>query len=151
MSSYLTFSLMFHNFVFFCCCLHTRPCKIQCTFDCHRVGKTIAPFFVYVWPPPLGSKWPQQTQLLDGVGGTLFKSCKCSWIFLKTYFFGKCLFSPWNVQCDKFWTSLTHLYCPCGDFHQKIFSKHVQFLKIPKILIMIILKMLEKVCNLNFF
>ena len=33
-----------------------RPCKIQCTFDCHRVGKIIAPLFLYVGPPPLGSK-----------------------------------------------------------------------------------------------
>ena len=33
-----------------------RPCKIQCTFYCHRVAKIIAPLFVYVGPPPLGSK-----------------------------------------------------------------------------------------------
>ena len=45
-----------------------RPCKLQCTFYCHRVVKNIALLFVYVGPPPLGSKWPQQTQLSDGVG-----------------------------------------------------------------------------------
>ena len=45
-----------------------RPCKIQCTFYCHRVVKIIAPLFVYVRPQPLGSKWPQRTQLSDGVG-----------------------------------------------------------------------------------
>ena len=28
--------------------LFKRPCKIQCTFDCHRVGKIIASLFVYV-------------------------------------------------------------------------------------------------------
>ena len=44
----------------------------------------------------------------------------------KTYFFGKCLFSPWNVQCDQFLTSPRRLYCPCGDFHQNIFIKLVQ-------------------------
>ena len=35
---------------------HMRPCKIQCTFYCHRVDKIITPLFVYVGPPPLGSK-----------------------------------------------------------------------------------------------
>ena len=33
-----------------------RPCKIQCTFYCHHVVKNIAPLFVYVGLPPLGSK-----------------------------------------------------------------------------------------------
>ena len=36
--------------------LSKRPCKIQCTFYCHRVVKIIAPHYVYVGPPPLGSK-----------------------------------------------------------------------------------------------
>ena len=36
--------------------VYRRPCKIQCTFYCHRVVKNIAPLFVYVGPPPLGSK-----------------------------------------------------------------------------------------------
>ena len=26
------------------------PCKIQCTFDCHHVGKIMAPLYVYVGP-----------------------------------------------------------------------------------------------------
>ena len=43
-----------------------RPCKIQCTFYCHRVVKIIAPLFVYVGPQPIGSKLPKRTQL--GVG-----------------------------------------------------------------------------------
>ena len=34
----------------------TRPCKIQCTFYCHRFDKIISPLFVYGGPPPLGSK-----------------------------------------------------------------------------------------------
>ena len=33
-----------------------RPCKRQFIFYCHRVVKIIAPIFVYVGPPPLGSK-----------------------------------------------------------------------------------------------
>ena len=33
-----------------------RPCKIQCTFYCHRIDKIISPLFVYVGHPPLGSK-----------------------------------------------------------------------------------------------
>ena len=48
--------------------VYMRPCKIQCTFYCHRVAKNIAPLFVYIGPPPLGSKWPQPTQLSNGVG-----------------------------------------------------------------------------------
>ena len=156
-----------------------RPCKIQCTFYCHRVVKIIAPFYVYVGPPPLGSKWPQRTKLSDGVGcqfcffsfsqrkwgvcpkkvgkmafigcsefqwtkfawkllielkryrskvkvfwnawavgfqmvklknlsctkiivhgRTLLKSVSAVGFTEKTKFFGKCLFSRWNVLCD---------------------------------------------------
>ena len=52
-------------------CLNTPyllHCKIQCTFYCHRVVKIIAPLFVYIGPPPLGSTLPQRTKLSDGVG-----------------------------------------------------------------------------------
>ena len=45
-----------------------RPWKIQCTLYSHHIDTIIAPLFVYVWPPPLGSKLPHRTQLSDGVG-----------------------------------------------------------------------------------
>ena len=35
---------------------YMRPCKIQCTFYCHRVEKIILPLFVYDGHPLLGSK-----------------------------------------------------------------------------------------------
>ena len=35
---------------------YMRPCKIQCTFDCHHVDKIIAHLFVDYTPPPLGFK-----------------------------------------------------------------------------------------------
>ena len=41
---------------------------IQCIFDCHSVDKIIAPLFINVGPPPLGSQKPQRRQLSDGVG-----------------------------------------------------------------------------------
>ena len=47
------------------------------------------------------------------------QKCQCSWIFGKIKFLGNCLFSQWNVLCDEFFTSPTHLYCQCEDFHQK--------------------------------
>ena len=37
-------------------------------FDCLRIEQIIAPLFVYVGPPPIGSKLLQRTQLSDGVG-----------------------------------------------------------------------------------
>ena len=57
---------MYKSLVWLCSVM--RPCKIQCTFYCRRVVKIIAPIFVYVGPPPLGSKWPQRNQLSNGVG-----------------------------------------------------------------------------------
>ena len=52
-------------------------------------------------------------------GGTLLKSVSTVGFFEKNKFLGKCLFSPWNVFCDQFLTSPTHLYLQCYDFHQK--------------------------------
>ena len=64
------------------------------------------------------------------LGGTLLKSVSAVG-FLEKKVLGKFLFSPWNVLCDNFFTSPTHLYCQCDDFHTKNFDKHVQdqFLK----------------------
>ena len=36
--------------------LGMRPCKIHCTFYCHRLVKIYVPLFVCVGPKPLGSK-----------------------------------------------------------------------------------------------
>ena len=33
-----------------------RPCKIQCTFNCHCVDNIIAPLFVYVGPGKVGKE-----------------------------------------------------------------------------------------------
>ena len=83
------------------------------------------------------------------------KVVKCSEIFLKkTYFFGKCLFSPWFFWCDKFHTSPRRLYCLCDDFYKKKYLVNlyrIHFWELLKILIIIILKMLDKLCLVNIF
>ena len=33
-----------------------RPCKIQCTFNCHCVDNIIAPLFVYIGPGKVGKE-----------------------------------------------------------------------------------------------
>ena len=42
---------------------------------------------------------------------------KCSDNFRKTYFFGECLFSPWNAWCDSFLTRPRRLNCQCNGLH----------------------------------
>ena len=74
-------------------------------------------------------------------------------LFRKTLLFRKCLVSLWNVWLYYFWTRLRSFYCPCGDFHQQILSKLVydKFLRFLKILIIVYLAMLTKLCIVSFF
>ena len=70
-----------------------------------------------------------------------------------SYFFGKCLFSPWNFRCDNF-----RLVLGICIVNAVIFIKQylvnlywIRFSELLKTLVVIILNKLEKLCHENFF